>query len=129
MEWEYRWKSRMPRPDDVAEPVHDGDTVWLELDRGLDFDRTIKSFRLRDVFMPEIRDPGGQESRIYLAGLLAAGQGKWPSVVQTFKTSSGRDRTTLERFVAEVTVGDMSVNAELRKFIAAHPEWGGGIGG
>lgn len=130
------WAARLP---DGTDAVHDGDTVRLELDLGFS-QRGTYALRLKDVFAPELRQPGGVECRQFVRTWLADGyyddgqprySDDWPLVVETFRTKTGRDLTTLERYVAVVSRRDSSfnnLNEDIQLFVKDHPGWGGGIG-
>ena len=113
-----------------VEPVHDGDTVRLELDLG--FNQTgVYPLRLKDVMAPELKQPGGPESRDFTRAWLAGQTGnRWPFVVETFRTRTGSDLTTLERYVAVVHDAAMTstLNDAVRLWLAEHPAWPGGVG-
>jgi hypothetical protein len=122
------WAARLP---DNTDAVHDGDTVRLELDLGFN-QRGIYALRLRDVFAPELKQPGGIASRSFVEGWLHRyDSGAWPFIVETFRTKTGRDLTTLERYVALVFSAASpldELNEAVQLFLRQHPEWGGGIG-
>lgn len=137
-----RWifPARVPDMRDFSAPVHDGDTLWLTLDRGYG-DRTNHAERLREVFAPELKDPGGPEVHQFVLGWLAVHapmSAKWPLSVETFTTRTGNDILTLGRYVATVYAADPedvragtagpSLNTAVSMYLAAHPEWGGGTG-
>lgn len=123
------WAARLPA--DVEQPVHDGDTIRLELDVGFG-QRAIYPLRLQGVLAPELRTPGGAETREFVRlWLLRRDSGQWPFVVETFRTRTGKDLTTLERYVA-VVYGASSpldeLNESITLWLRQHPEWGGGTG-
>ena len=53
----------------VAKPIHDGDTVWLEVDLGFGL-KFVESFRLLGINAPELRTPTGPAARDYLRALI-----------------------------------------------------------
>lgn len=138
-----RWifPARLPDLRDFPDPVHDGDTLWLTLDRGYG-DRSNHADRLRLVFAPELKEPGGPET--YAAALewvyrYAQPSDRWPLAVETFTTKTGNDITTFGRYVAMVYAGDPEdvrtresalpcLNRSIMAYLASHPEWGGGTG-
>jgi endonuclease YncB( thermonuclease family) len=142
-----RWISPAQALDlGLSASVHDGDTVWLTLDRGFR-DFTTKDLRLKGVYAPELSQPGGAETRSFVidwlqeAAILSANVTPWPLSVETFKTRTGNDVQTLNRYVAMVYAGDPEavragpgfaqvpcLNRDVIAFLAAHPEWGHGIG-
>lgn len=137
-----RWifPARLPDRRDFSAPVHDGDTLWLELDKG-HRDATIKDSRLKLAYAPELNQPGGADAHAWVMAWLLRhtedGSG-WPLAVETFKTKTGNDVQTLGRYVGMVYAGDPEdvrtrpdtpcLNLELNAWLATHPEWGRGIG-
>lgn len=73
--------------------VVDGDTVYAFLDIGLN-EYPFRPLRVRDLYAPELHEPGGLVARDYVRGLLPAGT---PCVVTTY-----RDTQTFGRYVADV---------------------------
>lgn len=137
-----RWifPARVPDLRDFSKPVHDGDTLWLTLDRGYG-GRQNHDERLKLVHAPELKDPGGPEVHQFVLGWIAVyadPTDKWPLCVETFTTKTGNDIMTLGRYVAMVYAGDPEelragkslpcLNADIDGYLAQHPEWGGGIG-
>ena len=132
---------RTPDPRDAEHPVHDGDTLQVTLDRGYG-DRSNHAERLRFVFAPELKDPGGAETyakAVEWVYRFGGGSG-WPMSVETFTTKTGNDIMTFGRYVAMVYAGDPEdvrtreaslpcLNRFILEFLAQHPEWGGGTGG
>ncbi len=98
----FRWLSRAQ-----VIGVHDGDTITVRSDRGLDQFHDPMRLRLLDVWAPEVTGverPAGLASRAYVEQWLADAEahgGKWPLLVETFVL---RDRPlkTFDRFVAMV---------------------------
>lgn len=72
----------------VVRGVHDGDSVTVDLDLGLDTWKHGLALRLYGCNARELKDPGGPEARDNLAALLPAGL---RIVVRSYK--SGRDLT------------------------------------
>lgn len=129
--WRWLWRAQTPDPADVPEVVHDGDTVTLQLDRGLDGTQTHVRLRLNSVKAPELNEPGGEDCRAEADRWLQQhGGGRWPLEVETYRTSTDYySKTTLERYVADVrsaTTGE-SLNEHMTAYITAHG-YGGGIG-
>lgn len=130
MRWE---RARVPTPGDVAEPVHDGDTIWLQLDRGFR-DHSIRDLRLYGVYAPELSQPGGAETRAFVLrwlnerrALLAAG---WPLAVDTLRVrDNSHEQQTLARYLAIVWSADRSacLNDDITAFVVAQG-YSGGIG-
>ena len=124
------WQARIPLD---TEPVHDGDTIRLELDLGFN-QRGVYPLRLRDVFAPELKQPGGEETREFVRVWLNRNADiGWPFMVETFRTKGGRDLTTLERYVAIVWPQSadhlLSLNVATINFLLHRPDWSGGVGG
>lgn len=120
----YRWlfRARLPAAADVPEPVHDGDTITLLLDRGLDGTKTDVPLRLQRVLAPELSQPGGVDCRdAVLQWLVSRSRARWPFVVETFRTSTDlHSKVTLARYVAEVSAGGESLNAYLLDYVQTH---------
>lgn len=99
------------RYDAWIDRVHDGDTVTARIDLGFDVQVQAR-LRLVECFARELRETGGDEARDYLAHLLDSyalergGEkplaGPWRVVVETVKWSTGRERKTLDRYLARV---------------------------
>jgi micrococcal nuclease len=89
--------------------VLDGDTLEVEIDLGFNVNVEGVRLRIRGINAPELDKDGekaaGQESKKFLA-LLIEGQ---IVEVKTYKTKTGRDRKTFERYVADVFVDGKSV--------------------
>ena len=80
-------------PVEVSRVV-DGDTVDVVADLGFDV-YTTQRIRLAAINAPELRDPGGQEAKNWLAMLLRRGKplrlyaekrGRWGRYIGTFKS-------------------------------------------
>lgn len=117
--------------------VHDGDTVRLSLDRGLDATETPEWIRLGgptsasalNVYAPELGDLGGRECEGAARSWLEAREGAWPLVVETWKTRNDTSKVTLGRYigaVSDATTGE-SLNLVMSAYVKAHG-YGGGIG-
>ena len=122
-----QWRGRMVRPDDIDQPVHDGDTLWLETDQG-DWYRKVRDIRLKDVFAPELKQPGGPECRRFLADwLFRWDRWPWPFIVRTYRTSTGRDLLTFNRYVSVVYSRDLAscLNTEIQAFVTDNGYPGG----
>ena len=79
----------------------------------------MRSFRLRDLFMPERNTEAGQRLKTALHHILSTATS--PMTVETFQTKGGHDRKSFDRYVGVVMVGDFDV-ADLMKG-RAH-DWG-----
>lgn len=110
--------------------THDGDTVRLGVDRGIEESATW-NVRLKGVFAPELTQPGGPECRsVVMAWLTNHSDGSaWPFLLETFRTPrSDTEVMTLSRYVGRITAADGScLNDVVQAFIAAQG-YGGGIG-
>lgn len=116
----------------------DGDTVLMILDQGLGGHQE-EAIRLEGVFAPERKQPGGREASAFTAMALAEvveratahGQ-RWPFVVKTVKVAGAESsqRRSLVRYIGSVYAMDTGecLNDEIAAYVAAHPEWGRGIG-
>lgn len=100
-------------------------------DKG-DDDFGLRSIRLKDVFAPEMGQPGSFECKRFAEEWLAAhGDGTdWPFYLETFRTArSDVDIKTFSRYVGVITSAEgLSLNADLIKYIAANG-FPRGIGG
>jgi hypothetical protein len=118
--------------------VHDGDTVRLSLDRGLDGTETPEWIRLGgpgkgsplNVYAPELHEPGGIECRDFAQmwlDLTARGSsGRWPLLVETWKTRGDESKVTLGRYLGDVIDLDgNSLNLAVAAFVAEHGHGGG----
>ncbi len=135
-QWEYRY--RAARSDKPREVQDDGDTVLMLLDQGLN-GRAEEPLRLADVFAPERKQHGGEETAAFAAEVFgeveerfrAAGR-RWPFVVVTemvqgrHEASEGR---SFVRYVAHVWARDTGeyLNEAIADFLSLHPEWGKGV--
>ncbi len=97
-----------------ATRVVDGDTVRLAIDMGnrIAWEAT---FRLNGINCPEPGSPGGPEARLFLFNALAPGISK----VETFKPDK------YGRWLVDIYVGDVKVNAALITAGHAVPYFGG----
>lgn len=124
------WRARIPREEDIPDPLHDGDTIWLETDQG-DWDRKVRACRFYEVFAPELKDPGGPETREQVVKWIKKhAVGKWPLWVDTVQTTTGLDAMTFNRFVTIIWNKDRTsqLNAEISAFVLANG-YGRGTGG
>lgn len=126
-------RARVPMQEDVAEPFHDGDTIWLEIDRGFR-DHSTRDLRLYGVFAPELKQlPGGPDTRDYVIGWLRAASAEvpsnhWPLQVDTVRIAGGdHEATTLERYLAIVYNADrsMCLNDDVMAYVKANGYPGG----
>lgn len=115
--------------------VIDGDTLVMNLDLGFHV-RTEQHIRLLNVSAPEMGTPGGVESHAFVQawtdeGVTRAWPSVWPFVVGT-ETATGVDaeaRRSRTRYMGRVWwhgMGAPSLNYELDRYLAKHPEWGTG---
>lgn len=113
--------------------VHDGDTVTALVDQGL-HGRQEEDLRLKDVWAPELHQPGGPETAEFVRGLVASldKTRRWPVLVNTEPNTNPEpsERRSFVRYIA--TIHDIatgrSLNDTIRQFLAGHPEWPGGVG-
>lgn len=108
--------------------VHDGDTISVQLDRGMD-DQSVRSIRLKDVFAPELYADGGLECRLFVMDWLTehSDGSTWPFMLETFRTPrSDVDVTTLSRFVGMIQSHDGRwLNGDVQDFITKKGYSGG----
>jgi micrococcal nuclease len=57
----------------IVRDVHDGDTITVDVDLGWKTWRHGEALRLIGIQAPELAAAGGQDARVYLAGLLPLG--------------------------------------------------------
>lgn len=111
----------------------DGDTLRVELDTGF-HGRQEEDLRLLAVYAPEKSQPGGSETAQFVRGWVAQLDPKlrWPIEVDTSPNTNPEpdERRSFVRYIAEVRniATGRSLNDDVRAFLAAHPDWGGGIG-
>lgn len=114
-------------PVQMVTDVHDGDTLTVHLDMGLDECHTI-DVRLLGVFAAELRSPGGPAAKAFVGKWLADHPGALS--VYTAKTAHGHEAKTLGRWVGDVhhdLTGD-SLCVAVMAWLAEHPESAGGTG-
>lgn len=111
--------------------VDDADTLVILADQGFS-GRQEEAIRLADVSAPELRDPGGPESKAFTEAWLALlPVRRWPLYVMT-EPNTNPEPTERRSFVRYIgTVYDYAdrrrcLNIELAAFLAGHPEWGSG---
>ena len=111
--------------------VIDGDSAVLLIDCGFSA-RVEVEVRLLDVHAPERRQLGGAETTQFVADWFTAAtfSRRWPIYVETQQTQvyEPTQRMTFTRYVATVWQFDRrgpdeSLNAQVRQFLAGHPEW------
>jgi endonuclease YncB( thermonuclease family) len=120
--WDYR--AQLIRIDDA-------DTIVILADQGFS-GRQEEAIRLADVSAPELRDPGGAESKAFTqawAGQLPLL--RWPLYVMTQPNTNPEpsERRSFVRYIGTVyDYADRSrcLNDDLAAFLAQHPEWGSG---
>jgi endonuclease YncB( thermonuclease family) len=124
------WEYRAALAGTIAESVHDGDTVRLLIDLGFDA-RVVKWIRLSDVHAPELSQPGGQQTRAYVADWASRtvrSGGPWPIRVMTDLNTKANQITSFDRYVGRVwAMADLaSLNEYVQAYLAEHPDWPGG---
>jgi hypothetical protein len=96
--------------------IHDGDTVKLAIDHG--FGEDAKEWiRLRDVWAPEVDDPGGPEATADCQGWFREHAPDGYVQVTTFRTSAPleiRFRMSFTRYIGIVTAFN---GAELNSYL------------
>lgn len=97
--------------------VVDGDTVWLDVDLGLDIHTAI-SIRLAGINAPETSTPEGQAARDYLRSRLPAGTRVLLATVKDHREKYGR-------YLGTITLAGADLNAELVALGHAVPYGGG----
>lgn len=99
--------------DAVVTSVHDGDTLTLEMDMGLDV--TLRKFKVRlfGLNAPELVTSEGKKAKAFLAGLIPAGS---KVVVETVKDKTEK----YGRFLASIYKA-VPARADL-KLPAARPD-------
>lgn len=113
--------------------VHDGDTVKVLVDRGgPNEQQEIWDIRLKDVFAPELSQPGGPECRDFVTNWLQSYSdgSSWPFMLETFRTpKSDQYDMTFNRIVGVIRNSNtISLNDSINQFIKGNG-YGGGIGG
>jgi len=111
---------------------HDGDSVTLLIDQDF-FDSKQINIRLANVWAPELgKDEGAEECQEFVADwflrqIVATGHSKWDCIVITHQTSTGNEKKTLDRFVADVMSADGKehLNSDVMAFITERGYSGG----
>lgn len=100
----FLYPARLPDPRDLSIPVHDGDTLWLTIDRGFRT-KTDINCRLEGVSAPELGEAGGHDVTTFVRAWLAErNTSRWPYVVETLRVrAETHEKTTLERYLTRVT--------------------------
>jgi len=98
--------ARLPDRRDFTEPVTDGDTLWLQLDRH-DRSKQDVSLRLENVHAPDKEDgPTRDAAKGWVQAWVfshASSGAKWPFLVQTVRIrDESHEIMTLGRYVARV---------------------------
>lgn len=110
--------------------AHDGDTLFALVDRG-DDDQSVWAVRLKDVFAPELAQPGGVACRDFVTEWLFRNTdgSEWPFQLETFRTPrSDVDLKTLGRQLSVVTAAfGANLNAAVQAFVTERG-YGGGVG-
>ncbi|SRR6266540_1880198 len=116
--------------------VVDGDTLRTLWDQGR-HTYGQEDVRLLDVWAPELREPGGPETKEFVSSWCAEAARanfpltlRWPILIHTEINSlvEPEEKRTFTRYVADVWFIDKSrhLNADVRTFLLSHPEWGKG---
>jgi hypothetical protein len=120
--WDYR--AQLIRIDDA-------DTIVILADQGFS-GRQEEAIRLADVSAPELRDPGGAETKSFTQAWAAQlPLLRWPLYVMTQPNTNPEpsERRSFVRYIG--TVYDYAdrgrcLNDDLAAFLTQHPEWGSG---
>lgn len=95
-------------PPAIVLDVHDGDTITVDADRGLETRRNPIKLRLNQTSAPELRvrregrmieNPAGRAARDRVMQLCPPGT---EILIRTFRTKGDVERETLTRYVADV---------------------------
>lgn len=79
--------------------VHDGDTVLMDLDQGLN-GHQHEWLRLIDCWAPELSEPGGLDAMRFLSAFCVPGM---DFTVETFKAGPrGNEKRSFVRYIADV---------------------------
>lgn len=107
--------------------VHDGDTLTVHVDLGLDQCHTI-NLRLLGVFAAELRTSGGPAARGFVVDWFGSHVGAL--TVYTAKTAKGHEASTLGRWVGDIhhDVTGESLCLAAMAWLAEHPASAGGTG-
>lgn len=101
--------------------VHDGDTITARIELG--FNVSIeKNLRLLDVFAPELSEKDGVRCQKQLQSLIPVGL---EVEVKTFKTKSGVDKKSFDRYIAIITYKDRDINTEMANWLTKNKLTGG----
>ena len=110
----YEYKALLKR-------VVDGDTIDVYVDLGFSITMEMR-LRLADIDTPELRskDEAEREAAQAAKKFVEDYIGNNPLLIRTRKTSSGKERTTFGRFVADIwvvrtdTASGLGLNPELK---------------
>jgi hypothetical protein len=115
------YPARLPRVEDYPLPVHDGDTMFAEVDTGRGTMALLKC-RFYNTFAPELGQTGGPECRQFVVDWLTYNAGtRWPYWVDTVLDGNGREIYTFDRIVTTVRSATGAVlNTDMSAYIDAH---------
>jgi len=87
----------------TVDEVHDGDTIKMHIDQGLGAHRH-EWLRFKDVFAPELSEPGGQKATTDLMAILASDGPIFQVITERLAKAVLliRERQTFGRYVATV---------------------------
>jgi endonuclease YncB( thermonuclease family) len=104
-----------------VEDAHDGDTLRVRLDQGFGDTKTL-NLRLYETFAPELKQPGGKETRQFVLDWLNESDpdgDEWPFVVTTIRTRADKEAQTLGRYVGILhDVEGRCLNDDINDFVA-----------
>lgn len=108
--------------------VHDGDTLTLKIDQGYGDEKTLENARLLGVWAPELKEPGGPETRQFILDWLAR-YNNTVVAISARTPRSDKDQSTLGRYVQVVTSpdGTENLNLAIMAFVSERG-YGGGVG-
>src|SRR4051812_39569245 len=112
---------------------HDGDNATMVLDQGFG-DTKLVEIRLLGTFAPELKDPGGTETRNFVETWFKtriSTKTRWNFVVITARMKRvDREQTSLDRWIGTITSldGTDNLNVDVMAFVLKNG-YGHGMGG
>jgi hypothetical protein len=109
--------------------AHDGDTLTVVLDQGFGDTKQI-SGRLKGVYAPELKQPGGPETAEFTRlWILRRGVGQWPVIVTTIriKDDTHEDMSFTRYMIVLTDLEGNELNTAVQQFVHEHG-FGGGVG-
>lgn len=102
----YEYAAVIPPLRKRVHPIHDGDTVRLDVDLGFGIWKRWERFRLTGIQAPELGTPAGNAARYWLRDLLPIGQ-------EVRIVTEEDDQEKYGRYLATIFLGDLNVNDHL----------------